>query len=65
MQFRLKELCDYIDEIGAYFMLSNSYTDYILDLYQGYNIHTVEANRSINSKGSGRGKVKEVVVTNY
>lgn len=65
MQIRLKELCDYITDIGAYFMLSNSHTDYILELYQGYNIHTVEAKRSINSKGTGRGKVKEVIVTNY
>jgi len=65
MQFRLKELCDYITDIGAYFMLSNSYTDYILELYQEYNIHTVEARRSANSKGTGRGKVKEVIVTNY
>jgi DNA adenine methylase len=67
MQLRLRELCDYIHDIGAYFMLSNSYTDYILELYdvEGYTIHTVKASRSINSKASGRGKIKEVVVTNY
>ena len=65
MQFRLKEFCDYIDEIGAYFMLSNSYTDFILDLYNGYDIKTVEANRAINSKADLRGKVKEVLVRNY
>ena len=65
MQFRLKELCDYIDSIGAYFMLSNSYTDFILDLYQDYTIKTVNANRAINCKGSNRGKVKEVLVINY
>lgn len=67
MQLRLRELCDHIDEKGAYFMLSNSYTDYILELYdvEGYTIHTVKADRSINSKASGRGKVKEVIVTNY
>jgi DNA adenine methylase len=67
MQLRLRELCDHINNIGAYFMLSNSYTDFILELYDidGYTINTVEANRSINSKGDGRGKVKEVIVTNY
>lgn len=65
MQFRLKELCDYIDGIGAYFMLSNSYTDFILDLYDGYTIKTVEANRALNCKASGRGKIKEVIVINY
>lgn len=67
MQLRLRELCDHIDSVGAFFMLSNSYTDYILELYdvKGYTVHTVKASRSINSKASGRGKIKEVVVTNY
>ena len=65
MQIRLKELCDYIDSIGAYFMLSNSYTDYILDLYKDYDIKTVMANRAVNCKATGRGKIKEVVVVNY
>jgi DNA adenine methylase len=65
MQFRLKELCDYIDSIGAYFLLSNSYTDFILDLYKDYTITTVKANRALNCKGDGRGKIKEVLVKNY
>lgn len=65
MQIRLRDLCNYIDEIGAYFMLSNSYTDLILELYDGYKIHTVKATRSINSRGDQRGKIKEVIVTNY
>ena len=65
MQIRLKELCDYIDGIGAYFMLSNSYTDYIIELYKDYEIKTVMANRAVNCKATGRGKIKEVVVMNY
>ncbi len=65
MQERLKKLCDYIDAKGAYFMLSNSYTDYILDLYQEYDIKTVMANRAVNSDAKKRGKIKEVVVRNY
>jgi len=65
MQFRLKELCDYIDSIGAYFMLSNSYTEFVLELYKGYDIKTVQANRALNCKASGRGKVNEVLVLNY
>ncbi|SFP13055.1 DNA adenine methylase [Hydrogenimonas thermophila] len=65
MQFRLKEFCDYINSIGAYFMLSNSYTDFILNLYKDYNIKIVMANRAINCKGDGRDKIKEVVVVNY
>ena len=65
MQERLKALCDSLDSIGAYFMLSNSYTEYILDLYKDYDIRTVMASRAVNSKASGRGKIKEVVVINY
>ena len=65
MQFRLKELCDYINSIGAYFLLSNSYTDFILNLYSEYKIVTVEANRALNCKANGRGKIKEVLVRNY
>lgn len=62
---RLKEMCDYINEIGAYFMLSNSHTQFILDLYKDYNIKTVEANRMVNCKVSARGKINEVLVMNY
>jgi DNA adenine methylase len=67
MQLRLRKLCDHIDSVGAFFMLSNSYTNYILELYdvEGYTVHTVKASRNINSKASGRGKIKEVVITNY
>ena len=65
MQFRLKELCDYIDSIGAYFMLSNSYTDYIKDLYSGYELITLQANRALNCKANGRGKINEYLVMNY
>ena len=46
-------------------MLSNSYTPLILDLYRGFDIKIVQATRAINSKGNGRGAVKEVIVRNY
>jgi DNA adenine methylase len=61
----LKELCDYVDSVGAYFMVSNSHVDFILDLYKDYKIDTVYAPRSINSKGDGRGNVREALITNY
>ncbi len=35
------------------------------DLYKGLNIYRVTANRAINSKGKGRGKVSELLITNY
>lgn len=35
------------------------------DLYAGLNINRVSANRAINSKAKGRGKVSELLITNY
>ena len=35
------------------------------DLYSELNIYRVSANRAINSKGKGRGKVSELLITNY
>ena len=64
-QIRLKELCDKLNKRGVKFLLSNSATDFILDLYKDYNITIVQANRAINSKGNKRGKVDEVLVKNY
>lgn len=64
-QIELRDFCNYINSIGAYFMLSNSNTAFINNLYKNYNIDTVSAKRNINSKGDKRGAVLEVLVTNY
>ena len=64
-QIRLRKCCDELDERGAKFMLSNSATPFIRELYAGYDITIVKAKRAINSKASGRGTVDEVVVRNY
>src|SRR5690554_3942030 len=37
-QIRLKKLCDSLDSQGVKFLLSNSATDFVLDLYSHYNI---------------------------
>ena len=64
-QIRLKKLCDKLNDKGCKFLLSNSATPFILDLYKDYEINIVKASRSINSVGSGRGKINEVLVRNY
>ena len=49
-------------------MLSNSDTPLINKIYskiKGVKINKVSAGRSINSNGAKRGKVSEVLVTNY
>ncbi len=64
-QIKLKRLIDKLTEIGSKVMLSNSYNDFILDLYKEYFIKKVSAKRAINSNASKRGEIKEVLITNY
>lgn len=64
-QKRLKDLCDNLNKRGVKFLLSNSQTQFILDLYKDYRIEIVQAKRTINSKGNKRGEVNEVLVMNY
>jgi DNA adenine methylase len=65
MQLSLRALCDRLDKKGVRFMVSNSNAPLILDLYRDYKIELVYATRAINSKGHKRGKIPEVIVTNY
>lgn len=64
-QFALRELCDRLDEKGVMFLLSNSYTDTVRELYKKYEVKIVRANRAINCKADGRGKINELIITNY
>lgn len=64
-QLRLKKACDSLHKKGVSFLLSNSATDFIKDLYRHYRIEVIQAKRAINSKASGRGAVDEVLVMNY
>ena len=66
-QERLKEEFDALHKRGCKVMLSNSCTDFILDLYKDYQdtIIKVRATRSINSNALKRGMVDEVLVLNY
>ncbi len=64
-QQRLADMCRELDRRGVLFMLSNSDTPWVRDLYRGFHIQQVWARRSINANGAGRGPVAEVVVRNY
>ena len=64
-QRRLKTVCDNLEKKGVKFLLSNSATDFILDLYKEYSIKQIRANRAINSNPKKRGAVYEVLVRNY
>lgn len=64
-QIKLADLFNELNSKRAKLMLSNSDTKFIKELYKEYNIHFVQANRMINCDGKNRGKVSEVVITNY
>lgn len=64
-QFKLKKLFDQLDKRGCLLMLSNSYTPFVRDLYEGYRFVEINANRALNCKADGRGKIKEYLIMNY
>ncbi|MCX8202267.1 MAG: DNA adenine methylase [Candidatus Micrarchaeota archaeon] len=64
-QERLKETVDLLTVIGVKVMVSNSYTDFITQLYKNYKQVEVFAKRAISCKAESRGKVAEVVLMNW
>ena len=64
-QIRLKKTCDSLNQRGVKFLLSNSSSEFIEELYSNYEILTIGAKRSINSDSSQRGEVDEFLIKNY
>lgn len=69
-QIELRDTFLELHKRGCFVMLSNSDTPFINKIYSdiqkyGIRINKVEAGRAINSKGSRRGKITEVLITNY
>lgn len=67
-QIELRDTFVKLHERGCFVMLSNSDTPFINELYselEGVSINKIIAGRAINSKVSKRGKINEVLVTNY
>ncbi len=64
-QIELYNVYKVLDERGCKVMLSNSYSDFIIDLYKEFRIKILKAKRAINSDASKRGAVKEVLILNY
>lgn len=70
-----KELAQYVKQVskkGAKVIVSNSdpknenaEDDFFEQIYSGFFIHRVEANRMINSNSRRRGKIKELLITNF
>lgn len=71
-QKRLANFCRELDQLGTHWILSNSdvkavdpQNDFFDTLYAGFNIQRIAASRNINAKGNGRGKVSELLITNW
>lgn len=67
-QTELRDTFVELHKRGCYVMLSNSDTPFINKIYSGIpdiKITKVKAGRAINSQAAKRGKITEVLVTNY
>jgi DNA adenine methylase len=64
-QQRVRDEMDRATQLGVYCVASNHDTVLIRQLYAGYRIDVVQARRSINVKGNGRGPVSEVIIMNF
>ena len=71
-QRRLAECCRTLDAKGARWLLSNSNPkgicpgdDFFERLYQGFHIHSVQASRMLNSNPDKRGKLSELLISNF
>lgn len=64
-QYRLSELIDYINEHGAYYILTNAAHSTIFEIFKDKGrLITRERNSLIGGKKAFRGKVKEYIFTN-
>ncbi|MHA1232725.1 MAG: DNA adenine methylase [Candidatus Helarchaeota archaeon] len=63
-QIKLYNVFKILDERGCKVMLSNSYNDFILELYKDYKINILQAKRVINSDATKRGEINEVLIIN-
>lgn len=61
-QVRLFEYFKELDDKGVYVILSNSTSEFILELYKDYEIKTVYRSGTVNSDKTKRGSVPEVII---
>lgn len=71
-QIKLAEFCKKLNSKGVRFLLSNSdpknedkNDHFFEDNYFEFHIDQVKASRAINCKGSKRGQISELLITNY
>ena len=62
---RLAWMLRKLHDRGCKFMLSNSNTEFIRDLYKQFRVEVIEAPRTIGAAVVTRKMVKELVIRNY
>lgn len=61
-QRRLARACKTAAERGAIVAVSNSSVPFIKEIYSDWDMRTMSARRSINSKGTARGEIEELLI---
>ena len=64
-QVRLRNTVKELTDRGAYVMLSNSASELTQELYSDFNVHLIDVVRTNGATQKSRGKIKEILVTNY
>lgn len=71
-QIRLRDFCKTLNTLDHHWILSNSDVkgkdmddNFFDDIYEDFNINRVFARRSINANAEKRGKLTELLITNY
>jgi len=64
-QHKLFNVFKQLDKQGCRLMLSNSYNEYIQNLYKDYKIITLGARRAINCNAEKRGNISVLLIINY
>jgi DNA adenine methylase len=62
---KLAEICTKIDQIGSKFMLSNSDTPFIRELFKNFEIEKISASRYLTGKYKNNSKIQELIIRNY
>jgi DNA adenine methylase len=64
-QIQLRDVFAQLAQQKVQAILSNSDCPFIRELYQSFNIQTIQAARAINSQAGKRGKINEVLITSF
>jgi len=64
-QKRLYNVFKSLNQRGCKLMLSNSFNEYIKNLYQEFRIITLDARRAINCNAAKRGNINVLLILNY